>query len=202
MSFAQDKKEPAFGNLPDFSATEVRGAVVWKVYHSGSKLRADLSPAAAAIWAPEEDKVYHLLLLPKNPTCVVMKSAQSQMLRSPLQLVYGPNTTKTASPVKEVVDGHTCTVLDAVTTSPDGEITARIWTADDLKGVPLRIDLHTHTGTLTAMYRDVVVGTPETSLFVPPMKCIPPEKTYQVAPGSKPPPRPSPTDKKASDHRP
>lgn len=200
--FAQDKKEPAWDNLPDFSATEIRGSVGWKIHHSGSKLRVDPSPAGATIFVPEEDKVYTLLLLPTKTTCIVMKTEQAKMMRSPLQLAYGPNTTRTASTVKEVVDGHSCTVLDGVTTLPGGEIHSKIWAADDLKGVPLRIDLYSETGKVTATYRDVVVGPLEPGLFTPPVKCIPPEKASQLAPGSKPVPSQSPKDPKARDQTP
>ena len=200
--FAQDKKEPAWGNLPDFSATEIRGNLSWKIHHSGSKLRVEPSSMAATIWAPEEDKVYNLVLLPQRTTCIVMKTAQAKMMRSPLQVAYGPNTTRTASTVKEVVDGHTCTVLDGVTKLPGGQIISKIWAADDLKGVPLRIDLYSDTGNVTATYRDVVVRTPEPSLFTLPSKCIPPEKTYQLAPGSRPIPSQNSKDQEAPDRKP
>lgn len=200
--FAQDKKEPAYGNLPDFSATESRGSVSWKIHHSGSKLRVDPSPAGATIWAPEEDKVYRLFLFHERTTCIVMKTAQAKMMRSPLQVVYGPNTTRTASTAKEVVDGHTCTVLDGVTSLPHGKVNSKIWAADDLKGVPLRIDLYTDAGKVTAIYRDVVVGTPEPGLFTLPSKCIPPEKAGQLAPGSGPLPSQSSVDQKAPDQKP
>ncbi len=201
--FAQNEKGTASGDLPDFSATEIRGSIRWKIHHSGSRLRVDPSSAGATIWAPDEDKVYNLLILPEKTTCVVMKTAQAQMMRSPLQLVYGPNTTRNAAAAKEVVDGHTCTVLDGVTTLPDGnKFNSKIWAADDLKGVPLRIDVYSDRGTVTATYRDVVVGTPDPALFTLPSKCIPQEKTYQVAPRSSQLPGKQPTDQKAPDHKP
>jgi len=183
--FAQSEKGKAWVNLPDFSATETKGSMRWKIYHSGSKLRIDASSAAATLFAPEEDKVYDLLILPGKTTCVVKKTAEDHSMRSPVQLVYGPNTTKSPAAAKEVVDGHTCTVLDGVTTLPGGgTFKSKIWAADDLKGVPLRIDVYSEQGTITATYRDVVVGTPDPTLFTLPGKCIPPEKTYQVVPGS------------------
>jgi hypothetical protein len=192
--FAQNEKSTASGDLPDFSATEIRGSIRWKIHHSGSRLRVDPSSAGATIWAPDEDKVYNLLILPEKTTCVVMKTAQAKMMRSPVQLVYGPNTTRTPSAAKEVVDGHTCTVLEGYTTSPDGnKFNSKIWAADDLKGVPLRIDIYSDRGIVTATYHDVVVGTPDPALFKLPSKCIPPEKTYQVAPKSNQLPAKQPT---------
>jgi hypothetical protein len=181
--FAQKEKGAAAGDLPDFSATEIRGSIHWKIHRSGSKLRVDPSSAGATIWLPEEDKVYNLLILPEKTTCVVMKAAQAKMMRSSVQLVYGPNTTRTPTAAKEVVDGHTCTVLEGYTTTPDGnKFNSKIWAADDLKGVPLRIDIYSDPGIVTSTYHDVVLGTPDPALFKLPSKCIPPEKTYQVAP--------------------
>ena len=201
--FAQKEKGTAAGNLPDFSATEIRGSMHWKIHRSGSKLRVDPSSAGATIYVPEEDKVYNLLILPEKTTCVVMKTAQAKLMRSPVQLVYGPNTTRTPTAAKEVVDGHTCTVLDGYTVSPDGKkFNSKIWAADDLKGVPLRIDIYTDPGIVTATYHDVVVGTPDPALFKLPSKCIPPEKTYQVAPKSSQLPVKPPTDKKTPGDKP
>jgi hypothetical protein len=201
----KDKKATASGKLPDFSATEIRGSIKWKIYHSGSRLRVEPSSAAATIWAPDEDNVYNLLILPEKTTCVVMKTAQAQIIRSPLQLVYGSNTTKVPAAAKEVVDGHTCTVLDGVTTSANGKtFRSKIWAADDLKGVPLRIDVYAEPGVVTSTYHDVVVGTPDPALFKFPGKCIPQEKTYQVAPNSSQPPVPAkpPTGQKPPDDKP
>jgi hypothetical protein len=203
--FAQNEKETASGDLPDFSATEIRGSMRWKIHRSGSKLRVDPSSAGATIYVPEEDKVYNLLILPEKTTCVVMKTAEAKMMRSPVQLVYGPNTTRTPTAAKEVVDGHTCTVLDGYTISPEGnKFNSKIWAADDLKGVPLRIDIYSDRGIVTATYHDVVVGPPDPALFKLPSKCIPPEKTYQVAPKSSqlPAKQPATTGQKPPDVKP
>jgi len=202
--FAQNEKGGAWSTLPDFSATEMRGKMKWKIYHSGSKLRVDASPASAAIYAPEEDKIYDLLILPAGTSCVVMKSAQSHTMKGPLQVVYVPNTTIKPTAAKEVVDGHTCTVLEGVTTLPSGGGTfkSKIWAADDLKGVPLRIGVYSGKGIVTATYQDVVVGPPDPALFTLPSKCTPLEKIYQVAPASAQLPGKQPTDQKAPDQKP
>jgi hypothetical protein len=201
--FAQKDKGTVWGDLPDFTATEIKGSMSWKIEHSGSKLRVDPSSAGATIYAPEEDKVYNLLILPEKTTCIVMKTAEARMMRSPVQLVYGPNTTRTPTAAKEVVDGHTCTILDAYTISPDGnKFNSKIWAADDLKGVPLRIDIYTDQAIVSATYHDVVLGTPDPALFKMPSKCIRPEKTYQVAPKSSELPVKPPTDKKTPGDKP
>lgn len=83
------------------------------------------------------------------------------------------------------MDGHTCTVLEGYTTSPDGnKFNSKIWAADDLKGVPIRIDVYAEPGIVTSTYRDIVVGNPDPALFTLPGKCITQEQTYQVAPKS------------------
>jgi hypothetical protein len=82
----------------------------------------------------------------------------------------------------ETVDGHTCKVENVVVTRADGKtIESKVWEAEDLKGVPVKIESHIEGGTLTAIYRDIVLGTPDKALFAPPEKCIPYEKMYQVA---------------------
>ncbi|HUM03835.1 MAG TPA: hypothetical protein VLT90_00140 [Terriglobales bacterium] len=184
-------------DLPDFSATEVKSSLSWKIHRSGSKLRVEPSPVTATIYVPEEDKVFNLFIFPEKTTCVVLKTAQAKMMRSPLQVVYGPNTRRTPREAKEVVEGHTCTVLDAVTTLPDhSEAISKIWAADDLKGVPVRIDMTTGRSTMTTTYRDIVLGPPDPALFKLPAKCTPHEKTYQVAPESQQVPGKVPSDQK------
>jgi len=201
--FAQKEKGTAAADLPDFSATEIRGSIHWTIHRSGSKLRVDPSSAGATIYVPDEDKVYNLLILPEKTTCVVMKTAEAKMMRSSVQLVYGPGTTRTPTGAKEVVDGHTCTVLDGYTISPDGhKFNSKIWAADDLKGIPLRIDIYTDPAIITSTYHDVVIATPDPALFKMPSKCIPPEKTYQVAPNSSPLPVKPPADKKTPSDKP
>jgi hypothetical protein len=199
---AQDKGATGWGGLPDFSATEVRGAIHWNIHHSGSKLRVDASSAAATIWDPDEDRVYNLLLLPERKTCVVMKTAEAKVMRTPFQLAYGPNTIRTATAEKVTIDGHVCTLVTGVTTLAKGTINSKIWTADDLQGVPLEIDLVSGEpgGSEIAFYKNVVVG-PQESFFVLPGKCIPPEKTYQVAPSKRPLPNQSNGDQKGPDQK-
>lgn len=200
--FAQNEKGPAWGNLPDFSATEIRGSLSWKIHHSGSKLRVEASSAFAAVYLPDEDKVYHLLILPGRTTCIEMKTAQSRMMPSALQLAYGSNADKKQTG-KEVVDGHPATVQEGTTTGPMGESARfKIWTADDLRGVPLRIELYLDRGIMQASYQDITLGSPDPGLFKSPVKCIPPEKMYQVAPASAPPPPQKPTHQETPNHKP
>ena len=197
-----NKKSASLEDLPAFSATEIRGSIKWKIYHSGSQFRVEPSSAMATVFVPKKDKVYNLLIFPEKTNCVVMKTAQAKMMRSPLELVYGSNSAITRTASHEVVDGHPCTILEAVTTSTDGtDFKSKIWAADDLKGVPLRIDVYAETGIVTSNFHDVVVGAVEPALFRMPGNCIPPEKTYQVAPKNSDPGKP-PAGQKAPESKP
>jgi hypothetical protein len=50
-----------------------------------------------------------------------------------------------------------------------------------LKGVPVKIESQTAHGKLTAVYRDIVLATPDAALFAIPDKCTPIEQMGQVA---------------------
>jgi hypothetical protein len=59
-------------------------------------------------------------------------------------------------------------------------VTFKVWLAQDLRGVPVKIESR-HTGmAMTAVYKDVVFGAPDKSLFAVPAKCTPIEKMGQV----------------------
>jgi hypothetical protein len=83
---------------------------------------------------------------------------------------------------KEVVEGHSCKVENVVVTRPDGKIIhAKVWEAEDLKGVPVKIEAQmTEEAKFSALYRDIVLATPDKALFTPPDKCTPYEKMGQV----------------------
>lgn len=184
-------EETQLSKLPDFSATEVRMGgrheMAWKIYHSGSMLRLDPSSAMAAIYDPAADKVYHLLILPEKTSCIELQSNRSQIKRSPLQVVFSGKVEITPAGT-ETIDGRTYTVEKIVTTTAKGEtINSKLWLADDLKGVPARVELYFGKQTFTTIYRDIKPGTPDPALFKPEVKCIPEEKSYQVA---TPPPAP------------
>ena len=67
-------------------------------------------------------------------------------------------------------------------TRPGGEkIESKVWEAQDLKGIPVKIESHIGDITLSAVYRDISVGAPDQTLFTIPEKCTPFEKMGQVA---------------------
>lgn len=180
---AQDSENPL--SLPDFSATQAlqtaKQPMNTKVYRSGSSVRIERSAALSTLYVPASSKVYNLTTYPDGShQCVVMKPEQAKMVPSPLELLNGTKVQRNASGT-EVVDGHNCKVETVVVTRADGTtIESKIWTADDLKGAPIKIESKLPHETVTASYSDVVIGTPDKSLFTPPDKCTPFEKMGQV----------------------
>lgn len=173
-------------DFPDFSATQVfqshRADLAMKVYLSGSSVRLERSGAMSTLYVPAKGAVYNLTRYPdQSRQCVSMKPEQAKMLPSPLELIQGKIVKRTAAG-SEVVEGHTTKVESVVVARPDGKtIQSKIWQADDLNGIPVKIESHIDEITLTAFYRDVVLGTPERSLFTIPDRCTPFEKMGQVA---------------------
>src|SRR5271169_148696 len=171
--------------FPDFSATQVfpssKADMAMKVYRSGSSVRVERSAAMSTLYVPSSGKVYNLTTYPDNShQCVVMKPDQARMLPSPLELLVGPVVKRT--PVgTEVVDGHACQVENVVVTRPDGKtVESKVWEAEDLKGIPVRIESRIGGVTLTAVYRDVSINPADQALFAIPEKCTPFEKMGQV----------------------
>jgi hypothetical protein len=56
-----------------------------------------------------------------------------------------------------------------------------VWLADDLKGVPVKIESPDTGMRMSAVYRDIVLGTPDRALFTPPIRCIPSNTMGQIA---------------------
>ena len=173
-------------NFPNFSATQVFSArhadITMKVYRSGSSVRIERSGAIATLYVPASSKVYNLTVYPDSSRqCVVMKPEQAKMLPSPLELILGQILKRTPAG-SEVVDGHPTRIEDVVVSEPDGKtVESRVWQAEDLKGIPIKIESHVDGVTLRATYRDIVIGAPDEALFRVPEVCVPLEKMGQVA---------------------
>jgi hypothetical protein len=153
-----------------------------KVYRSGSSVRVEMTATITTLYMPASHKVYSLTTYPDGShQCVVMRPDQAGMMPSPLELLFGTKVKKTPAGT-EVVEGHKCKVEIAVVTEPDGKtVESKVWEAEDLKGVPVKIESqHPGGAHLTAVYRDIVLGTPDKALFTPPNKCTPFEKMGQV----------------------
>ena len=172
-------------NFPDFSAIQLMGParrpLPAKVYWSGKSMRVELTPTMATLYLPASGKVYKLTVYPdKTRECIVMTTEQAKMLPHPLQLLQGTRVERTSAGT-ETVEGHSCKVEKVVVTRPDGKtIESKVWEAEDLKGVPVKIESQTEHGKFTAVYREIALGALDQALFTPPEKCIPYEKMGQV----------------------
>jgi hypothetical protein len=180
---AQDSKDP--WKFPDFSAIELMGPerrpTPAKVYWSGTSLRVDITPALANLYLSAMGKIYKLVVYPdKTQGCIVMRTDQAKMVPHPLEFLQGAKVKRT--PVgTETVEGHSCKVENVVVTRADGKtIESKVWEADDLNGVPVKIEAKTELGKFMAVYRDIVLATQDKALFIPPDKCTPYEKMGQV----------------------
>ena len=180
---AQDSGDP--WSFPDFSAIQLMGPnrrpLPEKVYWSGTSVRVDLTSAMANLYLPATGKVYKLTVYPdKTRGCIVMKADQAKMLPNPLELLQGTKVKRTPAGT-ETVEGHSCKVEKVVVTRADGKtVESKVWEADDLKGVPVKIESQTEHGKFMAVYRDIAFGTLDKALFTPPDKCTPYEKMGKV----------------------
>ena len=182
---AQESESP--WTFPDFSATQVIQSpkidMSMKVYRCGSAVRVERNAALATLYMPASNRVYNLTVYPDGRRqCVAMTPDQAKMLPSPLELLNGSKVKRTPTGT-EAVEGHTCKVEIVLVTMPSGKtIESKVWEAEDLKGVPVKIESKLpEDGKLTAVYRDIVLGTPDKALITPPAKCIPFEKMGQIA---------------------
>jgi len=172
--------------FPDFSATQVfqgrKAEMAMKVYLSGASVRLERSAAISTLYATESSMVYNLTSYPDNShQCVSMNPEQAKMLPSPLELIQGKIVKRVAAG-SEVVDGHNTKIEDVTVAGIDGKmIESRVWLADDVKGIPVKIESYIQGITLRAIYRDIVVGSPDKALFEVPVRCTPFEKMGQVA---------------------
>jgi hypothetical protein len=173
-------------SFPDFTATQVfelrRADLTMKVYRAGSSVRVERSAAISTLYVPTSSKVYNLTTYPdKSHQCVSMNPEQAKMIPSPLELIQG-RIVKRVAAGSEMVEGHTTKIEDVSVIEPDGKtVESRVWEAEDLHGVPVKIESHVDQVTLRAVYRDVVVGSPDEKLFSVPDRCTPFEKMGQVA---------------------
>ena len=181
LAFGQDS-----WTFPDFSATQImqsrRASMSMKVYLSGSSVRVERSDALSTLYVPAESRVYNLTTYPDHShQCVVMKSEQAKMLPSPLELLQGHDLKRTPAGT-EVIEGHLCHIENVEVTRPDGSrIKSKVWEAEDLQGIPVRIESVIGDITLSAVYHDIQIGTPDQALFSAPAKCTLLEKMGEIA---------------------
>ena len=172
--------------LPDFSATQVLHTAKYdlsvKVYRADADVRAQYTPTLARLYMPGRKAVYNLTQYPDGSrTCIAFPLNQGMGLPNLLELLQAATVERTAAGT-EVVEGHETRVERVVATTPDGR-TSRftVWLAQDLKGVPVKIESSDTGMKITAVYRDIVFATPDRALFTTPANCIPSDKMGQVA---------------------
>lgn len=183
VSHAQESKAPL--SFPDFTAVQLIGtkrrSLPMKVYWSGAGVRIETTLALADLFPAATDNLYRLTVYPdKTLQCIVMRTEQTKMMPSPLELLQGIKVKRTAAGT-ETVEGHSCTVEQVSVTRADGRtIESKVWEADDLKGVPIKIETQLDDQKVTAIYRDIELGALGKEIFTPPNKCIPYEKMAQI----------------------
>jgi hypothetical protein len=166
--------------LPDYSAMQGMGNMApGKIYQSGSNVRAEPVPGLVTIYQSANNKVYNLYT---SGYCIEMP-AEKALTPNPLQLLFGTKVQRTPMGTG-VIDGHSCKVEKVVVTGADGKTTeSKVWEAEDLQGVPLKIQSQTEHGVMMAVYNDIVLAKPDPALFALPNKCVPVEKMGEVAKG-------------------
>ncbi len=177
-------KGEAQWDFPDFTANQIFPSnynMSMKVYRSGPNVRMDRSAAWSTLYLNSSHKIYNLTSYPDGShQCVVLRPDQVKMLPSPLELLNGIKVKRTPAGT-EVVEGHTCKVETVVVARVTGEtIESKVWEAEDLKGIPVKVESQLPGSKLTALYHDIVIGSPDKALFVVPDKCTPFEKMGQV----------------------
>ena len=180
---------PSYGqdswSFPDFSATQVfegqRTKIEMKVFRSGSSVRVERSAALSTLYVPSDSKIYNFSTYPDSShQCVVMTPKQARMLPSPVELIQGKIMKRTAA-ATETMEGYKCKVENVVVSQPDGTtVESKVWEAEDLEGIPVRIQSHFPDVMLDAKYKDISIGPPDSHLFMVPARCTPYEKMGQV----------------------
>lgn len=172
--------------LPDFSATQVLRTTKYnlsvKVYRTAASARAQYTPTLARLYMPGKNAVYNLTQYPGGSrTCVVFPLNKGMGLPNLLELLHAPKLQRTAVGT-EVVEGHPSRIERVVATTPDGRTSQfTVWLAQDLRGVPVKMESSDTGMKVTAVYRDIVLATPDRALFTPPATCIPSDKMGQIA---------------------
>jgi hypothetical protein len=185
--FAQNSSASSIG--PDFSATQVAnpGGVEtsMRIYRSRSNVRYEVSQVISMIYKPSANQIYKLMRFPDGSQQCVEARADQSVIPYNVQLLSGANVQKTPEGT-EVVDGHSCKIESAILKRKNGTTAEfKVWEAEDLKWAPVKIESQTEQGSITILYRDIVVGSPDPALFEQPSKCTPVEKMGQVAPPEK-----------------
>jgi hypothetical protein len=161
-----------FDTHKQFSATVVMtGAALgqhgpqgdMKIYRLGDKIRTNIGSMGYSI----NDLSQHTMYM------VMGQGVCMQMTPKTQQNPFAQQGSFERTPAgTDVVDGHSCKVENVTVTSQNGTQTKmKLWEADDLQGFPVKIEVQSSKGPITALYKDVSFDAPAASLFTHPDNC-------------------------------
>jgi hypothetical protein len=151
-----------------FSATMTMGAgngMAMKVYKSGQQFRTDMASGEYTVADLAAHKIFMVM-----PTGMCMQMP-AQMSRQPNPFAAGGKVT-----VQQLgtatLEGHACRIEQVTVTAPGAPPqTMKVWSATDLRGFPLRVEMQHNGTTMQLNYSDVSLAAPAASLFIQPANC-------------------------------
>ncbi|MGH9326626.1 MAG: DUF4412 domain-containing protein [Terriglobia bacterium] len=161
-------------HITEFSATMVMSVPghnatnTMKIYRSGDKMRSELSQMGT--------QAYSLSLLSEHIGYFVMRPGMC--IETHQSNPNHPNPFGMTGKVQrtelgtDTVDGHPTKIEQITIESGTGKtVSMKTWTATDLHGFPLRIEMPMAQGTARMEFKDVSLSSPPASLFDPPSNC-------------------------------
>jgi len=163
-----EKKNP-FSAFTQFSATMNGGIIApdesLKLHRAGDKVRLDYGDseritdlAKGTTWVMHPN-VCHQIPHPDIGTFLFSSFA-------------GVNVERSSTEEKETVDGHPCKIEKLTIKKDDQQVAEwKLWEADDLKGFPVKVEVHRTKTVATFQFVDVSLAAPDASLFKIPKQC-------------------------------
>jgi hypothetical protein len=195
--------ENPFNAFKQFSAV-MNGGIITdkdrKVYRSGKLMRTDFAdqyritdidlPLTWVVFTKKE---------PKSCGKFAVADAGTYPFWGMKDFVVHQASGAETSEGKETVDGHVCKVENLIfvnsKVNPPATMEMKVFEAEDLKGFPIKIELHNPMTDrhFTISYTDVSLQTPDPKLFVHPNNCSEDAHKVQMAPkGTAPPTKAAP----------
>ncbi|MBZ5666121.1 MAG: hypothetical protein LAO30_16100 [Acidobacteriia bacterium] len=144
------------------------------IYRSGNLMRMEAN----------DGRIYHITDLVKHESHGLartgcLKYANSYIRSYPFSFSGKDNTFERVPVGKETVDGHVCQVEDVTISFPKNPTQAkiRLWEAEDLQGFPIKVETRGGPKHRTILYKNVVLGPQDPTLFIFPDTCQNSEKT-------------------------
>jgi hypothetical protein len=140
----------------------------FQYFRQGSKLRiVPVGPELNADGQPMDKQV--IILDAEAKTATAISERRKQYYVRPLLNANMPGTAAVAQAAHKIVSretvgletvaNHTCSVEHLTLEQPDGtQSSVKVWTAQDLKGFPMRVETARGNGTVTTTFADVKLG--------------------------------------------